>query len=107
VSNCYAFTIGGCGTGTRCFAGTYIGCTEQTVIGPVGTGPIGDPGEYSQQLAALKLQLQNAVAEIEQQQAVVDESLKPQTVEQVEELQMKMRAAIDELDRRKAELNKK
>ena len=81
-------------------------CPTQTVIGPVGVPPGGDPALASQQLAALKVQLQQALAEIEKQQEAVSASLQPQTVGQVDELLGKMREAIDELEKRKAELAK-
>lgn len=82
-------------------------CPTPTVIGPVGVPPGGDPAALSQQLAAVKVQLQKALAEIETEQAAVDASLQPQTVAQVEELQGKMREALAELERRKAELERK
>jgi signal transduction histidine kinase len=69
--------------------------------------PGGDPAVVSQQLAALKVQLQQELAEIEKQQEAVNASLKPQTIAQVDELLGKMREAIDELEKRKAELAKK
>jgi len=82
-------------------------CPTPTAIGPVGVPPGGDPAVVSQQLAALKVQLQQELAEIEKQQEAVNASLKPQTIAQVDELLGKMREAIDELEKRKAELAKK
>jgi hypothetical protein len=82
-------------------------CPGATVIGPVPIPVGGDPAWASQQLAALKAQLQQAIAQIENQENVVNESLKPQTVEQVEDLQGKLRDALAELDKRKSELGKR
>jgi hypothetical protein len=76
-----------------------------TPAGPVQAG--GDPASASGQLAALKAQLQQALTEIENHEKAVNESLKPQTVAEVEELQGKLRDALVELDQRKSELEKK
>jgi hypothetical protein len=61
----------------------------------------------AEQLAALKSQLQQALTDIENQEKIVNDSLQPQTVAQVEELQTKLRSALADLDRRKSELEKK
>jgi hypothetical protein len=107
VSQC---VTGSCFTGSvGCLITFYTPtiCPGATVIGPVPVPPEGDPAAASEQLAALKTQLAQALAEIEKQQAAAEESLKPQTVAQVEELQSKMREALAELERRKKELGGK
>jgi hypothetical protein len=79
-------------------------CTWTTcLIVPIG----GDPALAAEQLAALKSQLQQALTDIENQEKIVNDSLQPQTVAQVEELQTKLRSALADLDRRKSELEKK
>lgn len=66
-----------------------------------------DPEGVSNQLAAVKAQLQQELAAIETQEKAVAEALKPQTAADVEELQGKLRDAITELDKQKQELQKK
>lgn len=58
------------------------------------------------QLAAIKAQLQQELAVVEQSEKAVAEALQPQTVAEVEELQGKLREALAELDKRKQELQK-
>lgn len=103
----YGCTVASGGTRTYFMVFTGTICPFGTAIGPVPVPVGGDPAPLTEQLAALKTQLTQAVAEIERQQAAVDESLKPQTVAQVEELQAKMQEALAELDRRKQELSAK
>jgi hypothetical protein len=81
-------------------------CPGATVVGPTPT-IVPDPTAAGNQLAALKAQLQEALADIEKQQKALEESLRPQTVADVEQLQEKMKEAMSELDKRKAELQKK
>jgi hypothetical protein len=58
-------------------------CTWTTcLIVPIG----GDPALAAEQLAALKSQLQQALTDIENQEKIVNDSLQPQTVAQVEEV---------------------
>jgi hypothetical protein len=58
-------------------------------------------------LSALKEQLKQQLADVEQQEQATEESLRPQTVSQVDQLQVKLQAAMDELKTRRAELEKK
>lgn len=58
-------------------------------------------------LAALKDQLKKQLAEVEKQETAVEDSLRPQTVEDVDMLMKKFDEAILELKARRAELVKK
>ena len=78
-------------------------CPMTTAAGPAG----GDPAAAAQQLAALKSQLRDAIAEIEKREKVVNELAQPQTAAEIEDLQSKLKEALDELERRKLELKKK
>ena len=78
---------------------------QPTVVGPQ-LGNIPDPAAAAQQLAALKAELQQALRDVETQQQAADESLRPQTVAEVEQLQAKLKDALAELDSRKQELQK-
>jgi hypothetical protein len=125
---CLQFT--GCGHFTWCgyftpcrFATCHFGCsiaitdicrTGPTLI-PCQPGTCGvtidptptiqvDPQGVASQLAAVKAQLQQELAAIEQQEKTLSEALRPQTVADVEELQGKLRDAIADLDKRKQEL---
>lgn len=58
-------------------------------------------------LAALKEQLKRQLAEVEHQHSAAEESLRPQTVAQVDELQKKLEAALEELKARRTELEQR
>jgi hypothetical protein len=58
-------------------------------------------------LAALKDQLKRQLADVEKQHSAAEESLRPQTVAQVDALQKKLEAALDELKARRTELEQK
>lgn len=87
---------------------TFITCQFATCgvsIDPTPTIQV-DPQGVASQLAAVKAQLQQELAAIEQQEKSVSEALRPQSVADVEELQGKLRDAIADLDKRKQELQK-
>jgi hypothetical protein len=63
-----------------------------------------DPMTSSTKLSALKEQLKQQLAAIEEHERTTAESLKPQTVAEVDELQGKLEAAIEELKTRRTEL---
>ena len=82
-------------------------CPGATVAGPVGVPPGGDPAMAAEQLAMLKMQLKQALAEIESQEKTLNESLEPKTVAEVEILQGKLKDALVWLEARKKALQKK
>ncbi|MBV9850213.1 MAG: hypothetical protein JO250_11110 [Armatimonadetes bacterium] len=77
------------------------GCSVVASI-PAPVNP-GDPVELDQ----LKAQLQQALANVEKQQQATNEALKPQTLEQVDQLEQQIKGALDELSNRRAELQQK
>ncbi len=82
---------------------TYVACQAGTLI-PIGPG---DPGpEELATLAELKAQLKQQLAAVEEQEKATAESLKPQTVAEVDDLQAKLQEAMEELKARRAELEK-
>jgi hypothetical protein len=58
-------------------------------------------------LAALKEQLKQAMANVETQEAALNDSLLPQTVAEVDDLTTRLQGAMDELKARKIELQKR
>jgi hypothetical protein len=63
-----------------------------------------EPARRSANLAALKAQLKQQLAAIEEREKATNESLKPQTVAEVDDLQKKLQAAMEELKARRTEL---
>jgi len=57
-------------------------------------------------LGELKAQLQQQLAAIDEQEKATAESMRPQTVAEVDDLQAKLQGAMDELKTRRAELEK-
>jgi phage shock protein A len=55
----------------------------------------------------LKEQLKQQLADVEKQHSAAEESLRPQTVAQVDALQKKLEAALEELKGRRTELEQK
>jgi hypothetical protein len=55
----------------------------------------------------LKAQLQQALARVEAQEKMQDESLQPQTVEQVDELEKKLTDALSELKAHREAIKKR
>jgi len=88
---------------------TFVTCQFATCGVTINPGPTiqVDPEGVSNQLAAVKAQLQQELAAIETQEKAMADALRPQTAEDVEELQGKLRDAIAELDKQKQELQKK
>lgn len=78
------------------------------VVGTVfGSTAPGSPAESAVALAALKEQLKKQIAEIEKREQVTDESLLPQTVEQVDALSAKLTEALETLKQHRVELARK
>lgn len=100
--------------GANCWHGTVpipilcrnasFGCPGRSLLEVAG--PVPYPGPGPEALAAVKVQLQQALADIEQQERVAAESAEPQTAAEVESLQTKLHEAISELEKRKQELRR-
>ncbi|HET9235259.1 MAG TPA: hypothetical protein VFP10_14080 [Candidatus Eisenbacteria bacterium] len=86
---------------------TPIGCAH-FISDPCGfhSPVIRDPGQLIQppDFARLKEQLQTALKQVEAQEKVAAEGMRPQTLEQVNELEQKLTKALEELRARKTEL---
>lgn len=118
---CPGNTLTGCGfcsvgcTFTQCPANTRF-CPANTLICPGGTeicpgGSVIDdvprPAPSTEDLAALKEELRQALAEVEAQERVMEESMRPQTLEEADELERKLNAALDDLRAQKEELRRR
>ena len=77
-------------------------CPFFTVGVPLGE----DPATSAQQLAELKSQLRDAIAQIEKHEKLVNKLAEPQSASEIEQLQAKLKEAHNELERRKSELKK-
>lgn len=107
---CHWHTPGGCWPLFTCPGGSII-------CGPLSPDPcgvispyVGDPGEFVVQpedLSVLKEQLKQALVNIERQERALEEADRPQTVEEAEALEEKLKEAIKELQVRKEELKKR
>lgn len=82
-------------------------CGPGAVAGQTPYLDRGDPAARREQLALLKAQLKEELAQIEKEEEALEARLKPQTVAEVESLQHKMREAVEELEKLKAELRDK
>lgn len=86
-------------------------------VPPCGAVSVWDPGAAvhglllqgppsAQPLIALRERLRDALAQVEAYQRAVEASLQPQTAEQVDQLEQRLTAALEETRKRKAELQK-
>jgi hypothetical protein len=82
---------------------TQFCCGARSGVG--GLIPVafaGDPELAAEQLAALKAQLKEAIAEIEAQEKIVAERLQPQTDAEIDELLAKLKEAQGELEKKRS-----
>lgn len=82
-------------------------CAIPSIPGTAAAEPAGDPATALEQLAELKAQLKEAIAQIEREEAALESCEKPKTADEVESLQQKLRDAVDELENLKKELREK
>ena len=94
---------------------TPVGCQLQCSFDPsiVACGPLsplpcgasmGPAVDPMEGLTALRGQLEQALAQVQQQEKAAAEAMAPQTVEQVDLLQGKLQEALDALKERRSEL---
>src|SRR5580658_7386716 len=95
----------GCKRNTHCgpCSDATCGACTYVTIGHLENGS----ATSSEDLTALKEQLKQRLAEVEKQHADAEQSVLPQTVEQVAGLSQKLNAALAALKERRAELSKK
>jgi hypothetical protein len=121
----HALTCGACSIAVTCICvsqqGTFCQCISDniaSVCGPLsggcgaisgGCGVSFDPGPEQQveNLATLKEQLKQALVNLEKQEQAVNESLKPQTVAEADELHQKLQGALEELKAHRETLARK
>jgi|GEM_PF-6359278 hypothetical protein len=77
-------------------------CHHTRAAGLIPVAFIGDPELAAEQLAALKAQLKEAIAEIEAQEKIVAERLQPQTDAEIDELLAKLKEAQAELGKKRS-----
>jgi hypothetical protein len=81
--------------------------------GPISPGcgfsviPEGDPLGSLQQLAVLKEQLRQGLKQVEEAEKALTEAVKPQSLDQIADLEKRMASALEELKARRDELSKK
>ena len=91
-----------------CTEVTCVGCTHQPVTcHPVSILPQAEGEQGLMNLAALKEQLKQQLAEVEKQEEAISESLQPQTVSQVDQLMQKLQDAMEELKSKRTVLAQK
>lgn len=98
-----------CGSdgGSSCNACVTDGGATTGGCGP-GTGPklVGDMGRQLEDLTLLKQQLKQSLSQVEAQERAVAESLRPQTLDEVQQLEEKLTGALEELGARRAEIER-
>ena len=108
VSRCVQVTLlgaPGCGAdgGTSCDACATKGTVTTGGCKP-GTGFIADTGQYLQDLAILKAELKATLSQVEAQERAFGDSLRPQTLDEVQQLEEKLTGALEELLARRTEI---
>jgi hypothetical protein len=102
-SGCRATTRTICDANSECRASTYpspeVPCTASTRE-PGGEGLLAE-------LLAIKAELNAALATVDKRIAELEETMKPHTLAEIEELQTRLKEALEELDKRKEEFDKK
>jgi hypothetical protein len=108
-SACTVVTHGGCGACTVVTNGdcTDVSCGDLTEEGERAVDQGTSSGTSFAALSALKEQLKKQLAEVEKEQAAMEESLLPQTVEQVDDLSQKLSDALEELKSLRQKLSSK
>ena len=64
-------------------------------------------GDTAEDLAALKAQLTQALSEVERAEEVLAESMRPQSIDEIETLEHKLEDALSELKQRKEQLQER
>lgn len=99
-SNCTGCT--GCTRTCQC-----SGCSIVTCEPFASRGPVEAIAAQPETLAQLKEQLKQALERVEEQERALDESMMPQTVDEVDQLEAKLQAALEELRARRETLQQR
>lgn len=104
-SNCGVFSA--CGAVSPCAGGSCGAVPSICAGGSIIPDPtIVENPDPTAGLAALKEQLKQAMANVETQEAALNDSLLPQTVAEVDDLTTRLQGALEALKARKADLQK-
>jgi hypothetical protein len=111
ISNCYPFSS--CGRTNACYP--VSGCRIVSCIGSRCGGctldisrlPGFQQGARAEDLAALKTQLTQALREVERFEQVLADSMRPQSIDEIEVLEDKLEDALSELKQRKEQLQER
>jgi len=108
VSRCVQVTLlGACDAdgGASCDA-CYTKSTVTTGTCKPGTGgKVGpDAQQYLEDLAILKAELQATLSRVEERERVVEESLRPQSLDEVQQLEERLTGALEDLRARRTEI---
>src|SRR5262249_5903661 len=93
---------------TICSEITCTGCSHKpTTCHPVSILPPQEGEAALSSLAALKDQLKQQIAAVEEQEKAIDATLQPQTVSQVDQLLAKLQDAMEDLKKQRVTLAQK
>lgn len=91
--------------GASCDACVTKGTVSTGGCKPGTGGKLGaDIGQYLDDLAILKAELTATLSRVEARERVVEESLRPQSLDEVQQLEEKLTEALDELRERRTEI---
>jgi hypothetical protein len=93
--------------GSSCDACVTKGTVTTGGCKPGTGGKIGaDMGQYLDDLAVLKAELTATLSRVEARERVVKESLRPQSLDEVQQLEEKLTGALEELRERRTEIER-
>ena len=96
----------GCGTATWCCISGECSHPSCGSLSNCGDTQIGRGRRPAGNLSELKAQLRRRLAQVEEQEKRAQEQMRPKSVAEVEALETKLQAALDELKRIKSDLSK-
>jgi hypothetical protein len=110
ISNCYPFSS--CGRTNACYP---VSCRIVSCIGThcggctldISRFPGFQQGISAEDLAALKAQLTQALSEVERAEEALADSMRPQSIDEIEVLEDKLEDALSELKQRKEQLQER
>lgn len=110
ISDCYPFSS--CGRTNACYPVScrIVSCIDTRCGGctlAISRLPGLQEGVTAEDLAALKAQLTQALSEVERAEEVLAESMRPQSIDEVEALEQKLEDALSELKQRKEQLRER
>ena len=107
ISQCGTCSVVGQSFCTDCTTQAFSICGGTPCPGISAEACGGNSLDPAEQLGRLKAQLQEALSQVEQQEAEMAEAMSPQTVEDVDMLQSKLQEALEALTERRVEIQRK